>query len=774
MAFVVFFSQTLSLLLELSFFRFLSIQHFHQFASVTVGVVLAGYGFSGFLVYLMGTRHERFYRPGPYVLAFPVVLTASIVSLFLVKVEPSHLLVSPGKALLLFLLFLVFSLPYAVSGAIVGSAFASLPMSKFRVYALSMLGAGSGVLLWFPLSRAFPLKAILLLVILASTAMIFIERGRGVGKRTAVVLFSLAGAFSVFVKPQPLSEYKALSLFQKVEDSRVLGRSQDLAGEYLAGSSGSFHALPGLSPRYAGPVPAQIFAFFDGNLCGWSLLPRPEEYGDLIGYLPEMAAFLKEGGSALVAGYEGGVLQAMASRGGYGKVVVADGRKGLITLMSGAGQFDAGPAKVVAESPLRFIRSGTEEFDLIFLPEAGSLSYSMVYGKPLSEDYLFTEEVLGLAVRRLKEGGMLAFSGWSKSPLREEGKILNLLRRVFAPAPGETLLERVIVIYGYSRFIILASPGPFDPAFLGRLERFLARTGFPAIVTGRQVKGDYEDRQYVESLLAFLKEGDGRGKAHPFYLEVPTRDRPYFYRFFKPAGAARIYESLGRSSLVFFESGYLMLLLSLAVVAISGTFVILLPSLFVLRAYSREKPAGWGLLALGVLCGFGYTVVEMLLVGRASYFFDSYTEGFLVVIALFLTASGLGAIAGEKFLRGGGRVYLFVSLAVACLLFAVAVFPFLADSGVFAGRWLEKAVFAATSASIAFLLGLFLPPVLAGMQREVGPQGLVALWGINNFSSLLGSLVTPVITVTAGFIAGVAGASCLYLAFALLAKRRLA
>jgi hypothetical protein len=398
MALAVFFSQTLSLLLELAFFRFLSIEHFHQFASVTVGIVLAGYGFSGFLIYLMGKKDSRFYKPGPYVQAFPVAITASIVFLFLVKVEPSHLLVSPEKALLLFSLFLVFSLPYALSGAIVGSAFASFPMSKFKVYALSMVGAGSGVLLWFPLSRVFSLKVILAVIILASTLLIFVGSDGGKGrvvKRLTICVFSFAGILYLFTNPQPLSEYKALSLFRKMEDSRFVNESMDLDGEYVAGVSGSFHALPGLSPRYSGPVPEQIFAFLDGNVCGWSLMPRPAAHSDMLGYMPEMAAFSQGGGSALIMGYDSGVLQAMASLRGYEKIVVAEGRDGFLKLMSGAGRYDAEEGEIVAESPLQFIRKTSMDFDLIFMPEAGSLSYSMVYGKPLSENYLLQKSSAG-------------------------------------------------------------------------------------------------------------------------------------------------------------------------------------------------------------------------------------------------------------------------------------------------------------------------------------------------------------------------------------------
>jgi hypothetical protein len=302
----------------------------------------------------------------------------------------------------------------------------------------------------------------------------------------------------------------------------------------------------------------------------------------------------------------------------------------------------------------------------------------------------------------------------------------------------------------------------------------MKKTGFPAIVKGRHIRGDYEDGQYVENILSLLRIGSGRKGSYPFFLEVPTLNRPYFYRFFKPAGAMEVYRELGRSSLVFFESGYLMLLLSLAVVAISGTLAILLPSLLVLYTYSREKASGFRLLALGVLCGFGYTIVEMLLVGRASFFFDSYIEGFLVVVAVFLTSSGVGSIIGEKFVKGDGGTFLRISLVVVCLLFVVAVLPFLVEMGGHLSRWHEMVIFTALCVSISFFLGFYLPPVLARMQEEVGHQGLVALWGINNFSSLLGSLVTPVITVSFGFLTAFVGASLIYLLFAFLVKRRVA
>jgi hypothetical protein len=775
MSLALFLSQALSLLLELALFRFLSIEHFHQFASVTVGVVLAGYGFSGFLIFLLGRKNRRFYDPVPYISAFPVAITSSILFLFLIKVEPSHLLVSPEKALLLFFLFLVFGAPFAISGAIVGSAFSSLPLSKFRVYALSMVGAGTGVLLWLPLSRFLSLKSILAVIVIVSTILVFMVHARDKGRtltRLAICLFSFAGVLFVSFSPQPLSEYKALSQFFKIGDSRVLAETFDIDGEYLAGSTASLHVLPGLSPRYGGAVPEQIFAYLDGNVCGWSLIPSPGKYRDLLGFMPESAPFLKGGTRALITGYDSGVLQAIASGNGYGSIVVAESRKGFLSLMGQAGRFDDERGMIVPTSPLHYVRNTAERFDLIFIPEVGSLSYSMMYGKPLSENYLFTREVMREALGLLTKGGIIALSGWSKNPLREEGKILNLFREILPSDQRHTLAERVIVVYGYSRFVIMITPDSFDGTFIDRVGLFLQKTGFPAIVKGLPVDGDYRDRRYEEAMLAFLRGDDEFVRELPFSFAVPDFDKPYFYRFFRLGEAGEIYRELGRTSLVFFESGYLMLLLSLAVVTLWGTAAILVPSLFVLNAYSRKRAAGFGLLALGVLCGFGYTMAEMILVGRASFFFRSYTEGFLAVLAIFLTFSGLGAVFGEKFSRADRRMYLFISPAVVLLLFMAAMLPFSFRVSGFFGKTAEVVVFVVLCGTLSFLLGLYLPPVLALMQEVAGVEGLVALWGVNNFSSLLGSLVTPVITVSAGFFAAFFGVSAAYLIFAALFRWR--
>lgn len=771
MALAVFFSQTLSLLLELAIFRFLSIEHFHQFASVTVGVVLAGYGFSGFLLYLLGKRNSRFYDPGPYLSAFPVAITMAVLALYLAAVEPSHLLVSPGKALILFLLFLLLSSPFALSGAIVGSALATLPMSAFRVYGLSMAGAGTGALLWFPLARTISLKVILAGIVLGSALLFFAvsEKDRSSSlTRFTTITFSLIGVLYILTSPQPLSQYKALSQFRKIEDGRFLGKSFDIEGEYVTGSTKSLHALPGLSPRYRGNVPEQIFAFHDGNNAGWSLLPSPSAHRDLLGYMPETAPFLHPGAEALLIGFDGGILQAMGSMNGYERITVVEGRAGLLSLMSRSGQPVDPRATIVVDSPIHYVKETDATFDLIFLPEAGSLSYSMMQGKPLSENYLLTVEMIGEAAGLLREGGVIAFSGWSKNPLREEGKILNLLRNILAADEPEKFAEKVVIVYGYSRFVIMATPGSFDGLFFKKLTYFLEKTGFPALVNGLPRSGDYEDRRYVEAILPFLNIGVDDNETSPFSLSPPDNDRPYFYRFFRLGEAGQIFAEMGRASLVFFESGYLMLLLSLGVVGIWGTCTVLMPSLLILRAFIPKGSTGFRLLALGVLCGFGYTVTEMILVGRASFFFRSYTEGFLVIISIFLTASGLGAIVGEKYVKDGRRVYLLISSAVIVLLFAAAMLPFYRDVWLPLSTATEMVVFSCLSGIVSFLLGFYLPPVLAMMRADVGVEGLVALWGINNFSSLLGSLATPLITVNWGFPVAVLGASFLYLLFAVI------
>jgi hypothetical protein len=740
----------------MALFRFLSIQHFHQFASVTVGIVLAGYGFSGLLVYLLGKRGDTFQQPVYYLLSFPAALALSILALYLVNVEPFRILVYPTGVMALTLLILTLTIPFALSGAIVGSSFSSMALSPYRVYALSMGGAGTGVLVWFLLSPLLPIKGILVANILLSLGAIP-GKGKGHPIKAPLFLVSIFTAIFVLFSGQPLSEYKGLFQFLHLPGGKVEKKVQSIEGEYLLARSKTLHIFPGLSPRYAGKIPPQVFAFMDGNIIGWRLPPR-SPHVEIYGYFPEWAVFLHKGESVLLGGYSMGRYVSMAHDAGFRRVVVSDDRRGFLKLGRSIKAGKENGMVTVPLSPHIYLEESKDMFDVIFIPDIGTLSYSMIGGKVLSENYLLTRECIATAFRHLKEGGIIAFSGWSKSPLREEGKLISLLKDVPDLRGGTPFTETLTLLYGYSRFVLIAAKGEFGKGFLSRLRQFIDKTGFSALIGDTHVTGDYKDSEYMKEAVSMIQ---GNGSRTPFTLEAPSMNSPYFFRFFKAGKAREVFHALGLSSLLFFESGYLMLAASCTLVFILGVILILIPSIWLMRSLSSRRSEASRLLLLGIASGAGYTLMELIYIGRAPFYLGSYTMGFSIVVLIFLFFSGIGAYLGEIII--GNRYIRFWPATLAMM--AVALFPVLTlpSHGI-----LGTLVFLVSSSLVALALGFYLPPVIASSRERAGAEGVVVLWGLNNFASLIGSLVTPLITINFGFYTAYIFASSIYIFYCLL------
>ncbi|RMG61233.1 MAG: hypothetical protein D6713_00825 [Deltaproteobacteria bacterium] len=748
MLFPVFLSQTVSLFLELSLYRYLTLVGDSRFASTAVGISLLGYGYSWFLVRKWG-------RDSGSVLLFGRLLPVSLFSLqavlFLVRVESLHLFLSPlewGKFLVLLVFF---SLPFAVSGAVVGCALALSPGREFTLYGASLTGGGAGVLVWWALAGVLP-PGWLVATSLFLSLPLLIPGNRGkIALRLGFCFLALLASSFFASRFESVSVYSSLASVLRAGDCEIRERVHAPEGEFVVARSGSLHYRPGLSPRSPVAKGGQEILFQDGGVAAWDLEGKGEVEEVYLDLLPFLL-----GRKVLVVGLPRSVPLSLIAEEKSKEVLVVDERPAAVEFLKKRLVPGKGPVRVLKESPLRALLSRGIGFDLFFFPDVGALEFSATTGRPLSESYLLTEEVLEKVLLGRGERVIFAFTGWAKVPIREELRLISLLEKVAAPGRR----DRFLVLYGYSRFLLFFSPGGFEGEFARRALGWGLKNGFSAIFPNRVVRGDFSDPSYEREMLRAL---GGETRDRVVDASPPSLDRPYFFRFLKLETLPRVRKALGKNWHFFVEMGSLFVLFTACVVFLLSLFFVFFPSLsfFARRAGGVQRGVLVSTILAGTLSGFAFTLLELLFVGRSSLFFDSQAGGFAVTLLVALTGAGSGALLSRR--RGLPTVKTFLVLGFFSLpLFVVPRDELLRLA--LAGFW-GKLLFAFLGAFSFAMAGTFFPPLIGWGERGGGVGGVALLWGFNNTASVMGAILAPLLSSSVGFRVSALAAVSLYLLY---------
>jgi hypothetical protein len=119
-----------------------------------------------------------------------------------------------------------------------------------------------------------------------------------------------------------------------------------------------------------------------------------------------------------------------AARNGAASVTVVEPAEEFVEMVrSDLSGFSGGlpasvPVEILPSGARNFLARRGGRFDLIEVPEISSATFSSLGIHAAGETFLLTREGIRSALSRLTDRGVLAFSGWLKSPPRESVKIL--------------------------------------------------------------------------------------------------------------------------------------------------------------------------------------------------------------------------------------------------------------------------------------------------------------------------------------------------------------
>lgn len=649
----------------------------------------------------------------------------------------------------LFIYIVLGIIPFVISGYLFSTLFRLLPQISGKLYFADMIGAGAGsaaivfLLNGFGMYRTAVLICLLPLLV-ANTFYSVACNKRKIAQLTATLLMAIC----VFLPAHTTSAIEQNFYALLNNEGKTFGEMQRAGHqpEIVFSRWDSFARtdlirMPNIPElkilTIDGSANAPMYAF-DGS---------PETLARFTvntGYIPFE---IGPSDRALIIGAGGGrgVLYALAS--GSTEIAAVEINPASIQAARLFGDFngnifDRPEVRVYPQDGRNFVRTTDDRFDVIFLSLVVTNTTQGV-GFALSENYIHTVEAMEDYLSRLTEDGRVAFVAHDQLslvrltstaiqalvnrgvPLTETpGHMALYFHPVENPHTGVEMIAPAIVVKNR----------PFTEEEGLALEALVAESGFAPghIPQAHEWMMLSLIRGGVMSLEDFVANFDGIGPV--------TDNSPYFFHF---------------------ERGVPAVLLQLLAAGLIGALLILIPHF---GKKGQLKPSVY----FGLL-GMGFMMVQIPLIQMFILYLGHPTPAFSYTLAAMLISCGAGGFLSsrEAFRRSVGPACLPPVIAAGMcilLLFALpVVFQNTAGLGL-AGKVLIASLAVALP---GFFMGMPFPRGMAALGESGRSEIIPVMWGVNGVMSVVGSVLSIILSMLFGFTAALIAGAVVYLVIGL-------
>jgi len=738
-----------ALALQVLLTRLLSAVVFYHFGFLAISLALLGAGAGAILIYV---------RPGWFGAGdleralgrWAAVLTALLVVLpaLLVRLDYEYgSAIDAGFVLNLGAACLLATLPFTAAGIVIALAIRGYRESVDRVYGCDLAGAAVGALAIVPLLWLVDAPTLFVgLGLVSGTAAVLFgwpvpgERRLGVSAlATAAVFVVLASTTALFALPPSVATAERAD---PVTDrwtplSRVLG--------FAPLTDDARFASVNYDRVYA-PVPVRRRG---------EPLPDYRELGtgaQSIGY--ELAG----PGRSLVIGGGGGrdIQNALTQdqrvdvielNGAIRDVVDDDLQK-----WSGAPYSLPGVSTAIGDGR-SILAQRQRTYDSVHIGFTDTWSGNSAQAFALTENNLYTLEAFEEYLDHLRPGGVLNVSRLHRAlgdeALRATVLTLEALRRHGLERPE----RNVVVVLGRDIFgerygTVLARLEPWTETELGRIRQLgFERADGIAFAPGGPYRLEWRELAQASDPGAFCR-------AYRLDVCPPTDDRPFFFNMTRLGDVTETTPPGYVTSV----DPFFVLLITLGILLVLCGLAFVVP----LALGPRAGRPGFGSLSFFALIGFGFLVLEVVLIQRFVLFLGFPTYALSVVLFALLLFTGVGSFLSGRTtdprhaligaLAAAVALIAAAAIGLAPLLRALIELPFPA----------RVAVAIAVIAPFGISLGMAMP---IGLRRLAAthPAGVPWAWGINGITSVLASVVAVAVAIAFGFDVAIAIALACYL-----------
>jgi hypothetical protein len=802
------------LLLELTLTRLFSIILWYDYAFMVISIAFFGLGIGSLVVHILKGKLKKATLPSRVLqstIAFAISLPITLLVIGqLIPSDPSFI----------YFFYLSSSIPFFFAGLSVAMIYLSMPKEITKLYFLDLLGAGAAALLLDPIIQVLGAESVLLsisLLVLGPTmvAVLFLLRyTEGIIKKAidgengtsvqienklkiygVLVLGSVAillvvnldsnifaiepgitkGLHYQLAKP---SEFQHLSTqwnsFSRIDVTKQVHHNNN-SGETSYKSS---EENTGRSRALASII---IDADADTPVFRWN-----GSFNDIswvrqfMDYLPYE---LLKANNTLVIGSGGGEDVLIALAGGSKNVTAVEINPLIISKAKEFGKsagnlYDLDYVNVYIDDGRRFISSSESKFDMITIKLVDSWAAQLAGGYALSENYLYTVEAFRQYLQHLdKDNGMLVMVRWNIELPRLMPLIVESLRQETGKNTQEIsrhvaiIEDRPGLYFGGNEnrtiypVLVMLKNVPFTKAEISIINESAKENNAKLFV----LPGIYALPPYDKLLMVssnseprnqqeLLEQIDETKKVNfVLQLEPPTDDSPFFF--------AR--EKIPQQ----------MILLLVTVLSVSGVLAILLIYYSKINnIHLSSSSISWLFILFAIFIGLGFMVIEITFIQKFLLLLGTPIMALTVILFSILVSSGLGAyLSGKLFGRSPHRgMIVSIPLLVIVIIIYYLYLHEIIDRNIAQEINYRITLTFALLSPAGILMGFQFPSIVRTStlfaQRNIPHQGgnnrqgdVTLLWGVNVIASVIGTVLTAILSMIIGFSGNLLVGAALYL-----------
>jgi hypothetical protein len=704
---------------------------------IIVSLALLGMGGGGIVIYVLLQKKKPLDNIRVALgICFPLAILITLFLYISLGRIPSETTVTLGfsHSLIVWLVIgcaiTVVAFPFFLGSMILALLLRARARDANIIYFLDLIGSALGCLATILFLNLFGGQILILFLTLVACVVSLLILPRNIAAPRSALMIIVVGtiilgmmhlrygilAFGQERDPRPLlsagwNSFSYVSVFGPVEGAQ-LG-----VHEWWHNEGRSEQSLPFLA-IYIDQNALTPVIRFDGN---WN------DLSPLRWTLPALPAVLARGGDELVIGSGGGVDVLSALLLGAHAVTAVEVNPLIIDdVQNEYRNFSGGiygyPQVTVHEDEGRnYIHNTSETFDAISLTLVDTWAASASGSYATSESYLYTKEAIRDYWQHLTTNGVLAIVRWEP----EIGRLIRLIVSTISELETDNPYDHLALVQKGDVYSVLVKKKP-----LTRNDRLLLGS-------------------WVQKARMNLSLADELTRYASSWTPVPTDDRPFFLNAIGSVNVLRPGEDP--------QIAVRILIFAFWIIVAFITILCLLPC----------RPRRWkGLHAalpntiyfFGI--GFGFLVVEMVLVQKLILFLGRPIYSLSVVLFSLILSAGLGSLMG-KYLPATRKMAALLFMVITTLLLLVllisnSIFPRFAGLPI--------------SLRIALVIMIILPVgIVMGMALPFGIRLLPIsarrtipwLWGINGAASTLGAIAPLILGINVGlnvtFLSGVGG-----------------
>lgn len=704
--------------------------------------------------------------------------------------------------LLLLIEYVLVIIPFFFAGLTLGSAFSAKAKQISTLYFVDLIGAGAGCLVAVAALWVLPGQGVVLFAAgLAALATLFfsaqqraasagaagevqagatseaaesvtgVQPKRGGSLRvSAVTLLAAAGAILLLALAPVADRFLRLyippskPLYQAYADPTirlVYTGFTPFARVDVMYKEGASLGTWGMSQKCpAPPSPEQLFITIDAAAI--TTITRFDGDTEGIAFVncaPSSLAYqVREEplGNVLLIGPGGGIDVLTAYFNGARRIVGAEINPLIISLVAsdklyrdyaGGLYTDHPQVQVELAEGRNFVARSKEQYDLIQFSQVDTWAAAASGAYSLSENFLYTTEAFLDYYDHLTDDGMLTVGRWYFEPPQQAFRLVTIGTAALEQRGIANPADHFLVVRAGDTSTFIMKKSPFTSAEIAHLRRVVDELGFTTLYA--------PDESDPENWFVRFFNAPDRARFfrdYPLDVTPTTDDRPFFFEYY------------GWSNLGDFRSGKATLVILLFQALLLAGGLILWP----LWRFQRRGLATRGarrFIVYFAALGIGFIFIEIGMMQRFILFLGHPIYSTSVVLFSVLTFSGLGSFASGRLLAAGAgnrsREESSERDPRLVLRWVIPLLGLLTIAYIFILPPLFRALLGMELAYRVVLSVLLLAPLgmLMGMPFPTGIRLVDRVnsflvpwaWGVNGFSSVVGSILAVMIAQSYGF-----------------------